>query len=141
MYFVFLYLRGGNWIEPLLALWQQQLGRVYIFSLKGFKQGAPPFHPHNFWLLVLLLLYFYVFKIQIQDMTHFKIEVRSLFKGVSKILTACRISKINFSFYHGTTLDRSYLLKMLSNLRFSFSSFCVFWRFQHRAPDVALLNH
>ena len=55
--FVFLYLRGGNWIEPLLALWQQQLGRVYIFSLKGFKhQRAPPFHPHNFWLLVLLLL-------------------------------------------------------------------------------------
>ena len=75
MYFVFLYLRGGNWIEPLLALWQQQLGRVYIFSLKGFEhQGAPPFYAHNFSLLVfvfvfmflVLLLYFYVFKIQIQ---------------------------------------------------------------------------
>ena len=32
--------------------------------------------------------------------THFKIEVRSLCKGVSKILTAYRISKINFSFYY-----------------------------------------
>ena len=73
--------------------------------------------------------------------THFKIEVRSLCKGVSKILTAYRISKIIFSFYHGTTLIRSYLLKMLSNLRFRISSFGVYWRFQHRAPDIALLNH
>ena len=32
--------------------------------------------------------------------THFKIEVRSLYKGVSKILMAYRISKIIFSFYH-----------------------------------------
>ena len=33
-------------------------------------------------------------------MTHFKIEVRSLCKGGSKILTSYRISKINFSFYY-----------------------------------------
>ena len=39
---------------------------------------------------------------------------------------------------HGTTLYRSYIFKKLSNLRFSFSSFGVFWRFQHRAPDVPL---
>ena len=30
---------------------------------------------------------------------------------------------------HGTTLDRSYLFKILSNLLFSFSSFCVFLAF------------
>ena len=38
-----------------------------------------------------------------------------------------------------TTLDRSYLSKIVSNLRFSFSSFCVFWRFQH-SPIVKTLN-
>ena len=38
-------------------------------------------------------------------------------------------------------IGRSYLFKILSNLLLSFPSFCVFWRFQHRAPDVALLNH
>ena len=38
-------------------------------------------------------------KLQISCMTHFKIEVRSLCKGVSKILPAYRIDKIFFSFY------------------------------------------
>ena len=42
---------------------------------------------------------------------------------------------------HGTPLYRSYPFKSLSNLRLSFPSFGVFWRFQHRAPDIALLNH
>ena len=45
------------------------------------------------------------------------------------------------SLSHGTPPCRSYPFKSLSNLRFSFSSFGVYWRFQHRAPDVALLNH
>ena len=41
-------------------------------------------------------------------MTHFKIEVRSLCKGVSKILTAYRILKIIFSFYHHKKQIRSF---------------------------------
>ena len=42
---------------------------------------------------------------------------------------------------YGTTLDRSYLFKILSNLRFSFPSFPCF---QQRAPyvaDIPLLKH
>ena len=34
------------------------------------------------------------------SMTHFKLEVRILCQGVSKILTANRISAIIFPFYH-----------------------------------------
>ena len=40
----------------------------------------------------------------------------------------------------GSPLNRSRDITYC-NLRFSFFSFGVFWRFQHRAPDVALLNH
>ena len=39
---------------------------------------------------------------------HFKIEVRSLCKAISKILTAYRISKIFFSFYHHKEQIRSF---------------------------------
>ena len=49
--------------------------------------------------------------------------------------------KLRTSAFTQYPLYRSYLLKNLSNLRFCFSSFAVFWRFQLRAPDVALLNH
>ena len=40
--------------------------------------------------------------------THFKMEVRSLCKGVSKILTAYRIEKIFFSFYDQKEEIRSF---------------------------------
>ena len=58
---------------------------------------------------------------------------------ISKTTTFSELSGRQLS--HGTPLYRSYLFKILSNLRFSFSSFGVFWRFQQKAPGVALLNH
>ena len=42
---------------------------------------------------------------------------------------------------HGTTLNRSYLFKILSNLRFSFSSFCVFLAFSAQSSQRSIVKH
>ena len=42
--------------------------------------------------------------------THFKIEVMSLCKGVSKILTLCRIHKIILKKYHVKAFEQNFLM-------------------------------
>ena len=74
----------------------------FCFLWKSFiKQWPPP-------LTAFMKSLFRILTVFWVHMTQFKIEVMSLCKGVSKILTAYRIFLIFFSFYHHKEEIRSF---------------------------------